>query len=75
MSEDQKKLAQLSLASYNFPVEMMVVRNDGHVIAHENANEFLHADEGDNFSPFHGSPLDMKYLKFLEGSLAKANSE
>ena len=50
LSEEQRQLAQLSLNSYSFPVESMVVRpSDGTVLSHINANDLLAMGDASNF--------------------------
>lgn len=60
---------------YNFPVEMMVVNNDGTVLIHENANELLKVEEGEDPVSPNMTPVDHKYYNFLQRGITAANSQ
>lgn len=65
---------QLSLDSYVFPVESMVVRpSDGEVLNRINANDLLATvSEAGIVESLLEDPLNRNYIKFLREGLAKA---
>lgn len=68
-----KKLAQLAVESYRFPVESMVALPNGTVIHRMNANELLDSDnKGTNtFNGFEDG-ISATYYTFLNEAVSKA---
>ncbi|KYO25741.1 hypothetical protein Y1Q_0023568 [Alligator mississippiensis] len=80
-NEFYRKLAELHLEKYNFPVEMMICLPNGTVIHHINANYFLDItsmkpEEVESsvfsFSTNFEDPSTATYLRFLKEGLHRA---
>jgi len=70
-----RRKAELSLKSYKFPVQCMVLHANGTVIEGLNANELLDSGDGRSVLNVFEDPLSGVYLDFLKRGLAKGKPD